>query len=311
MVGGGEVEGVVVAEPALEWLVGVVGVGEVLAVSGVCPDEGWGAWSAVEEFVAAADGEVCAGFVEVDGDCACGMGEVPDHECALVVGGLGDVFHVVAGAGAVVDVGEGDCGELFACLGDGVVEGFGCGGDEGGVVVFGEALADEDVCGEVFAFGDDDVAVGGGEVECLVEDFVEVDAGGVGDEDFVGVCAEVGGELVAEVLWSVSPVVFGPSGDCVGCPFVVEDGVDGCGCVSGHESEGVAAEVDAVVGGEAFAGVFEGVLVVLCGELLSGGCWVSRHVFTVVGWRWWGVGWWGFISAEVSTQTNDSIIRLT
>ena len=53
------------------------------------------AGAAVEIFVGAADGEVCVAVVEVDGDGADGMTEIPKDERAFGVGEFGDALHIV------------------------------------------------------------------------------------------------------------------------------------------------------------------------------------------------------------------------
>ena len=76
-------------------------------------EEGWGAGASVQEFVAAAYGEVRVGGGEIDRDGAGGMGEVPEDQGAFDVRRGGDRCHVVHGAGVVVDVGEKDDGGVF------------------------------------------------------------------------------------------------------------------------------------------------------------------------------------------------------
>src|SRR4051794_37589411 len=102
-----------VAVPARQRLV------EVALVARCDVDERWGAGSAVEVLVAAADGEVGAPRVEVDLEDARGVAEIPAGQGAHGVGCIGDRAQVPELARAVVDARVGGEREAVADLGDG------------------------------------------------------------------------------------------------------------------------------------------------------------------------------------------------
>ncbi len=120
-----EVEGILLPPPTPD------GRGEYLLNFFVDVQEGGRAGTAVEVFVGAADGEVCVTVVEVDGDGADRVAEIPEDERAFNMGEFGDAAHVVDVAAFEGNVGEGDEGCVFIdggfeCVevgGDVVVEG--------------------------------------------------------------------------------------------------------------------------------------------------------------------------------------------
>jgi len=75
--------------------------------------------ASVEVFVAAPGGEVGVDVVEVHGDVAHSVGEIPATECAGVVSGFGDARHVEELAGEIVDGAEHNEGEFGGVGADG------------------------------------------------------------------------------------------------------------------------------------------------------------------------------------------------
>ena len=69
-------------------------------------DKSGRAGSAVQIFVATADGEIDAATGKIDRERASGMGEIPDHDGAERLCLLGEQAHVVPAPGAVVDFGQ-------------------------------------------------------------------------------------------------------------------------------------------------------------------------------------------------------------
>ena len=73
--------------------------------------KGGSTWPTVQVLVPAADGKVDIECSDIDWHCACGVGEVPHHQCTIRVRGAGDSDNIKNVCRAVINVGCGDdCG---------------------------------------------------------------------------------------------------------------------------------------------------------------------------------------------------------
>ncbi len=238
------------AEPAGEGGSGNVGV------LGGNVDEGGGAGAAVEVLVGAADGEVglCAGDVDRNG--AGGVGEVPDDEGAGGVGAGDERGHVVEAAGAVVDLGQEDDGDLFGDRGGDVLGG---GGAEfvAAVEEGGQALCHVEVGGEVAVVRQDDLAVGA-ERQGRGEGLEDLYREGVAEDDGARGGADQASDAVAELARLAGPAAGVPRADKLAAPVLDHRAVDRLHCRDRQRAEGVAVEIDHALGeGEEGAGAGE------------------------------------------------------
>ena len=217
-------------------------------------DVGRRAGAAVQELVGAADGVVHAPAVERERDRAGGVAEVPDQGHAAFAAVRGDPRHVVHGAGAKVDVGEG-------CERGPLVDGAGNLRRVREHEV--EALAEEpDQPFQDVGDGREVAPLGDHPAPSLAaaqqrgRQLEHVDGGGVRDDHLARGCADQGRDGVARAAREEEPVGIEPALDEPLAPFRPDQALDVGGRGLRQRPEGVAVEVENAVGqGEALPAV--------------------------------------------------------
>ncbi len=221
---------------------------EAVGVFGVDPDKGRRAGAAVEVFVAAADREVGLRRVEVHRHGARAVREVPDGEHAGRMRGGGDGGHVVHGAGAVVDVGQHQHGDL---VGERRGDLFRLDELQAKAALAAQRFGDVEVGREVAALADDELALGcvlGRDVQRGAQHLVEVDGSAVGGHHFAGRRAYQPGNLVAQALRQLEPAGAVPGADQALAPFGRHRLGDAGGGGGRQHAQRVAVEVDHAFG---------------------------------------------------------------
>ncbi len=241
-VGQVEVERPVMAEPAGERLVGLF-----LMPAG---DEhpGGTARPGVQVLVGTADREVRTGAVQVHRKGPGGMGEVPQGQRARRMGGPGDGGHVEHGPRLEIGLRQHDHGDRVVDRGlDLLLR------HQPQRVPVAE-LADQplghvEVGGEILDIGQDHLALRPHR-QRRGEQLEDVDRGGIDHRHLARRGADQPGQPVAQDQRLLHPAVLQPAADEVLAPFLVQHGGHALRHRLGQGAEGVAVEIDQVVGKE-------------------------------------------------------------
>ena len=200
------------------------------------------AGSAVQIFVAAADGEIDAATGKIDRERASGMGEIPDRDGAERLCLLGEQAHVVPAPCAVVDFGQHQNRDAL------VERAFdGLGVDDLQFMTppeqAADALGDVEIGREIAAVGKDDLARRS-EFESGGQRLEEVYRGRIARDHRTLRGADEGADAVADAGRQVDPAGGVPGADQLAAPALVEFAAHALPRRSGHRAERIAVEID-------------------------------------------------------------------
>ncbi len=208
--------------------------------------KGGRAGAAVEILVAAADGEVGLGAVQLDRQRAGRMGDIPQRQRALGMRRRRQRRHVEQFAGAVVDVGQRHHRGV-------VVDGGGdfarrhrtqCSPARG---KFGDTLGDIKIGGKITGLAENGAAPGP-QLARSRQQFEQIDRRGIGDRDLSRCGADQARDLVADPLRQSYPIVLGPAAHQMSAPLVARDVGQPVGCPLRRRPQGIAAQIDQAIG---------------------------------------------------------------
>jgi hypothetical protein len=245
---------------------------EAFGMPGVHPHKGRCARPTVQVFVAAADGEIGIGTVQVHRHGAGAVGQVPHRQCARSMRGGGHGGHVVHGAGAVVHVGEHQHGNIRRQRGMDLVR---LDQLQAQSALLAQSFSNVQVSREVAALAHDQLAmrrVLRGDVQRRAEHLVQVDGGAVGGHHFAWFRTDKLRDLVAQHLRQLEPARGVPAADQAVAPFLRHGGGHARRRSLGHHAQRIAVQVDHVGrNGEQIAQRAQGVLRVKCAAVVQGG----------------------------------------
>ena len=217
---------------------------EALGMPRMRPHESGRAGAAVEVLVAAADGEVGIGALQIHRQRAGRMREVPDRQHAGGMRLRGERGHVVQAAGAVVHLREHQHRDAFV---EQALDFVGLAQHQLAAALAREALGDVEVGGEVRALRDDHAAlrcVGLRDRQRGTQHLEQVHRGRVGHHQFAGLGAHEACDLVAHALRQRDPAGAVPAADQVRAPFITHHLLHALRCRLRHHAQRVAVEVD-------------------------------------------------------------------